>query len=626
MVMTDERGAQDLWISGVDTFNEDNPPSLDEIMSLKADYQPYYQEFHDNCGLVDDYYYRRHTEPVPEGHKQITTSKAYSIIETAVNHVDVNNVSIIVPLSSPRAKARAEKLQKFYQGTWANIKMPVKRDVTRHAFAYGIGFFKTMWRTDQWPDAPRLDDYENDEDYKEALDEFMDRRGISFPISVEQVNPQRLIWDDSKLGAHWFIEFYERHDADDLKHRFPEWSGHTERNGVINWVEYWDDKWVVYIANNEVVWSSAHGYGFVNYIPVYPANTMNSNDGLPHERYQGLLNPIFSLLDEHQRVVNAISAMVRSVAWRTLDFGSGPGRATTQEIEEVKSNYEIFGGMNTVGKVEVKPSPMVVLPPDLFSQRDNLETQIEESTFPNVIRGMRPKGVSSGFQVSVLAGMGRLVFQGVADGMARAIEQCNTNFARLIENKVQGKLTIHARTEIHNFDQAIGPEDVKGYYENMASLKAEAPEEREREAILAQRLWNNGEGIISLYEAQRRSGVLSPLEMQLDQQAERSLRSPTIQAFIEQQVAERVGLLQQLVGQVPGQAPAMGGVNQGQFAPGLSQLQRPGETNIQGARVAAQTASQSVFPDNFGGIDSLGSILGTPNGGAQAQPNGEIVR
>ncbi len=621
MVMTDER-ASGLWISGAETFDEEQPPSFDEIKRLKTDYQTYYQKFHANCAMVDEYYYRRNTSAFPDGHQQITTAKAYSIIETAVNHVDVNNVSITVPLSSPRAKARAERLQKFYQGEWATIKMPVKRDVTRHSFAYGIGFFKTMWLADRWPDAPILDEFDDDETYKEALDDFQEKRGIANPIDIDNVNPQRMLWDDSKLGPKWAIEFYERMDVDDLKKRFPEWSGETVTNskgttGIVNWMEYWDDKWVVYIANNEVVWSSKHEYGFMPYVPVFPSNTMDSNDRPPEERYQGLLHPIFSLLDEHQRIVNAISALIRSVAWRTLDFGSGPNHASITEIEDVKGKYEIFGGFNTTGKVEVKPSPMVQVPPELFQQLSTIETQIEESTFPNVIRGIRPKGVSSGFEVSVLSGMGRLVFQGTADGMARGIEQCNSRFAMLIENKVRGKLTVHARTEIHNFDQAIGPEDIRGYHENIVSLKAEAPEEREREAILAMKLWNGGEGLISLYDAMKRSGVINPLEMQVDMQSERSMRGPAIQAAIEQALLERIGLLQQLLS-AAGPAPAGG--NSGQFDE--FQLQRPGESGIQGQRMETNQANASTFPGNIGGLDVMGGLLSQAGGTGINTPSG----
>lgn len=212
--------------------------------------------------------------------------------------------------------------------------------------------------------------------------------------------------------------------------------------------------------------------------------------------------------------------------------------------------------------------------------------------------------------MSVLAGMGRLVFQGTADGMAHAIEQVNMKFAKLIENKIRGRITVHARSEAHNFDQTIGPDDIRGYYENIVSLKAEAPEEREREALLAFRLWNGGNGIISMYEACR-SGVVNPLEEQLQMGAEKIMNSPQIQEQQVQLAMEGVGLLGQLAETATGMAGG-GGIGN-QFLPGQAQLQRPGEANIQQARVASQQQNMGgVFPQGLGGIANIGNRLGTP--------------
>jgi hypothetical protein len=68
------------------------------------------------------------------------------------------------------------------------------------------------------------------------------------------------------------------------------------------------------------------------------------------------------------------------------------------------------------------------------------------------------------------------------------------------------------------------------------------------------------------------------------------------------------------------------GVNPGSQNIGGAQLQRPGERMMQQARVASNQATPSVYPEGFGGIDSLGNILGGPTGGAQGMPSGQTVR
>lgn len=605
-------------IAGVDTVQADTPPSLEYILSLFSDARNYFQGFHNECNKVDDYYYGRNAIPAPEGFAAVRTARSRSIINTATDHVDVNNVSIDVPAASLRAKARAEKLKKFYQGAWLNIKAPVKRTVVRHTFAYGIGWLKTMFESMRWPDSPILEDFDSETDYKDALADFMDKRGVSWPILVENVNPKRLIWDLSKVGPRWVIEFYER-PSRDIQQRYPHWS--SKKSGEsppASWIEYWDTEWAVYIADNEVVFAEKHGYGFMPFEPVLPANSMDWDDRAPQERYQGLLHGSFDLLDEHARSMTAYSAILQSVAWTTVDF-SGPANLA----EQARRNYELFGGKNLIPTgVEVRPSPKLPIPPEILQHLNMVETQLEEATFPNVVRGIRPRGVSTGFAVSVLAGMGRLVFQGVADGMARTIEQCNSNFAKLIENKLRGRITVHARYDVHNFDQTIGPEDIRGYYENTASLKAEAPEEREREALLALRLWDRGQGIISMYDAQRRAGVINPFEMQLEMAAEALIASPTFRGIQEQLAAQRMGLLsQQAEATESVAAPGLGN----EFM-GLGALPRVGEGAIQEQRVRTRNEQQSrVFPRGIGGLDILGRALGGAPGRAQGMPSGQTV-
>jgi hypothetical protein len=603
---------------------KDSAPKLDMVLSLVQDYSTYYREFHGACRIADDYYFGRNAIPTAEGMEKdvIRPATALAIVNIATDHVDVNNIDIDVPPASPRARARAGRLQKFYQGVWANIKAPVKRTAVKHSFNYGIGFLKVMWNSDRWPSPPILDEFDDDDEYREALADFMDERSIKFPFEVGNVNPKFALWDDSKLAMKWFIEVYTR-DVSSIKRQYPEWAIPAEGQ-VTNWMEYWDDEWFGYIAGNQwVEGPHRHGYGFLPYVPILPGNSMDWNDGAPHERYRSILAPIYNLLDAEARLATQYEAVLRQYAWRTRKF-TGPIQQATAAAEA----WEEFGGMNVlpVG-VDESESSKIAPPQELLQQLNLVQTMIEEATFPNVIRGVRPKGVSSGFGISVLAGMGRLVFQGVADGMARAIEQANSRFALLVQNKAKGRVTIHARSEVHNFDQAIGPDDVKGYTENIVILKAEAPEEREREAHLAFMLWNGGNGIISMYEAQKRAGVVNPLEEQNQMSAEQMLLA--LRPRMAMMAEERLGLIEQLAQAAGGDGlPPEGGNGLGnQFIPGMGQGNRVNEAGIQQQRMETNAANQQagVFPEGQGGMDILGSLLGAAPGGAQGMPSGQTV-
>lgn len=616
MVMAPER-QNGLWNAGDPT--DDTAPRLEWVLALKHDYQEYYRPFHDQCRAEEDYYFQRYTPPTPDGFKPVIPATARAIVDVATDHVDVDNISIDVPPPSQRAKARAERQKKFLEGFWLNVKKPVKRTAVKHAFTYGVAFLKIMWDADRWPDMPTFDRYDGDEDaYREALRDFMDARGIAFPFALVNVNPKHLLWDDSRTRIKWCIEFYE-YQVRDLRRRYPEWATTKADGDMATWMEYWDEEWFGYIVDNEwVEGPHRHGYGFNSYVQLLPSRALDWGDGPPQERFQGILYPVHNLLDEEAHLATMYSAIIRQFAWPALDF-TGP----KAQADAAAADYELFGAKNVVPTgVVVSQSPRIAPPQEVMSELAQVQTMIEEATFPNVVRGIRPKGVSTGFGVSVLAGMGRLVFQGVASGVGNGFEEINARALLLVQNKAKGRVTVHGYTDVGALDQTIGPDDVRGWVANRVILKAEAPEERERESLLAMRL--NQARIISLYETQRRVGITNPLEEQNQMAAEElMLALRPVQAALAQQ---RLGLFDQLAqaASLTGQGTNMGNM----FQPGQSQGSRLDEFGIQRQRVqtrAANDASPGVFPSGMGGLNLLGGLLGTPGGGAVGMPSGQTI-
>ena len=623
MVLATRDRAAGFWVPGYwkNEAEKDVPPTEDELLNLFKEGRRYFEPFYAQCRNEEAYILGTKAIPHPAGVDPVWPATAYSIVQTATDHVDVNNLSIDVP-APPRARARAERIKKFYQGAWLAIKDPVLRTVVDQSFLYGIGWLRTMFAAEKWPDAPKLDDFPGDNDYREAMADFQDLRCISWPLAVDVIKPTNMIWDDSRSDRpRWAIEWYEM-PMRDLARRYPAWALEADSQQMSSFFMYWDEEWVSYMVNQKLVVQGRHGYGFMPMTPLLPAMSHTFADGPPQDRYKGILHHAHSLLDEEARLMTQMGALVRTNAYRTLDF-HGSEQIATKTAEE----YELFGGKNVIpSTVTVEASPMLQMPQDLGDQLTRVQNYIEQVTFPNVVRGMRPRGVSAGFAISVMAGMGRLKFQGVADGLRHAIEDVNGKFARLVENKIKGRITVHARTEVHIFDQSIEPDDIKGLYENRVQVKAEAPEEREREGILAMRQYQAG--ILSLYEAMRRSGIINPLEEQMQIRAEQLLNTPEFIAAQTQLLLDKLGLPNQLAQSV---SPTLSGAltpgtNTGSQNLGGSQLQRPGEANIQRARVASNQNGARVFPQGMGGLDSLGSILGGATGGAQGVPSGQTVR
>lgn len=624
-VTNEQRELTKPWVAG-DTIRFPEAPDLPQILHLFRDYRDFYRMMHAGANKADDYYQNRNVIAKPESADEVRPGTARSIVDVATDHVDINNIAIDVPPPSPRGKARAERIKKFLQHFWMSLKTPVKRTGVHSANKDGIGFWKLMWATEMWPDAPDMESFGNPdveedfnlEGYRKALDDWSEKRKITFPFKLFNIQSTNLLWDDSRVGMKWVIEFHES-TIGDVRRKYPEWTTLKSDDDITTWMEYWDDTWYAYIADNEwVVKPRKHGYGFMPYTQIIPARSGNFDTGRPQDRFQSILFPVYSLLDSEARLMTQYEAMVRKYAWKTLDF-----KGNRRAAEEVAEAYETWGAKNVIpDNVDVLVSPEVHVPQDILRLLDIVQTAIEEATFPNVVRGVRPRGVSAGFAISVLAGQGRLVFQGVADGIARAVEQVNTNVLKLIENKARGAVTVHARSEIHDFDQTIGPDDIRGLVENVAELTAEAPEEAERRSFLALRLKEGG--IISTAEAMRRSGVTNPLEEQNQIATELILE----QLRGEQALQVQQLLAQQEAGQLAEVAEPLqgGGQNIGnQFTPGQAQPQRVAERNIQQARVASQQGQESVFPQGMSGLDALARRIGAAGGPGIRVPSGQRV-
>jgi hypothetical protein len=613
-----------------DTITDPSPPSLEFIKTLIEDRETYFQAFHAQCELEEEYYFLRRSIPTAmeaDFDDFVYPATARAIVDVATDHVDVNNVSIDIPLML-RSKARAERIKKFLLGSWLNIRGPQKRTAVKHSNLYGIYFWKPMFDVDNWPNAPLLADFGavhrdgetilfRESEYIEAQKEFMAKRRLTFPFVLRNRNPRNMLWDDSRNGPMWSI-YREETTAGDIRRKYPQWISNKPNAEPSTWTEYEDNVWYAYIADGQFIdgGPKMHGYGFIPTVIGIPGTAADWDEGPPEDRYQGILHPVHNLLDTEARLATQIEVILRTVAWRTIDF-----KGNKQQVDAVRDEYDLWGGKNWISpNVEVQASPMLNLPPDLISQLGMVQSMIEAATFPNVVRGMRPTGISTGFGVSVLAGQGRLRFQPHADGIARGIEQVNMAWLKLIENRLRTSVTVNARSEIHSFDQVLSPDDIKGYYENVVSLKAEAPEEREREALLAIQLRSAPGGpLISLYEAMRRAGVANPLEEQNQIAAELLLvgaREKQLQEFLE-----RLGTNEQ-----EQLAEAAGGNVGNRFVPGMPQLQRIGERNVQQARQASRDGRPSVFPRGQGGLDILGSLLGGAPGGAQGMPSGQTIR
>lgn len=602
-------------------------PTVSQIAAMLDSSKNYYSKFHFNCREVDDYYYMRNRifgaeEQYPF---QVNPATAMSIIDTAVNHVNIENLDIEVPAPSPSARGKAEKMSKFLMGFWHGQPRPVLRQRCFDAFAYGVAWSKIQFAPERWPVAPMREMFDTDKDYYAAVIEFIDKRHISRPFTVRSVHPTNIVWDDSELGPRWVIEFYDR-PTQDVFRRFPEWNGQAS-DGYTQWIEYWDDKYCVFIAGNQIVRTYEHGYDFLPYTMVEPADSLRSYSGRPEERYQGFVHPILSLIDAEARYMTRADAIWARYSYPSVDFRND---SNDESARRDAGRYKLFGARNVLSRgTEVDVSPMPQQSPDTPFLLNEVRMARQKATYPDVVDGFNPTGVSAGWALGLMASSGALAFSGVASGIARSIEEDNEKLLRMVETKAGVPVTVSARTTRRRFEQRISPDDIRHYYTNHVILKAEAPEEQERSALLGKNLYQAD--IISKMEAMRRAGVQRPMEEMTWMQAEKWLETDMIRMFSEQEIAKRYKLLDQLLMLQNAEGAGGGGdvlgglLNTGNRFEGLPQLPRMDERSIQAGRVASLQGQQSVYPQGISDLAMLGGRMATNPGTPQRTPNGRMV-
>ena len=601
-------------------------PTCEYVRSLMSTYKDYFSTFHAQCRKADEYIANENEIPVPEDEEgnglgdPVHTGLARSIVKTAADHIDTENMSVEV-LTSPRARGRGQRIAKGITGMWLSIKEPALRQAKESVYTYGVGFLKAQFKAEEWPDSPRHDDYDDVQDWSSAFKDWFESRKILFPISDTSPNPRNLIWDDSRSGMRWVIEFYQA-TGHDLRLQFPQFVG--DPSGQFMYWEYWDDEWFGIMAGKEdgsegqwVEGPYKHGYGRLNYRMIDPVNSVTGDIGEPAKRFVPLFGYSFDLLDAVDRSISDYLLILRKSAYPARIW-----RNPSREIaEDDAGSFAGWGAENVAqANTTIDMVPQPIPPAQILDVVPMLLRFVERGTHPGIVQGERPAGVSSGFMVSVLAGMGRLSFGPYAEALARAIEGINMVFLDILENKIQTPIVVSARTEARNFDQTIGPKDIAGIRENRVTLRAEAPEERERQTALAIQARGAPNGpIVSRLEAIKRSGSPNPLEEL--QQIDAEIVADMAFQIAAQQLAQELVAGQEPESAVGQQAAGIlaDRVNTGQFGP--IQPPRPGEAAIQQRRVASRMEGERAYPTQ-GGLDLLGGRLGGATGGGIRLPSG----
>jgi hypothetical protein len=608
--------------------------SLFWIAEKSATGNEIFRNFKNQCKMLDDFFLNDFDFSVPENGTMIRLGTAQSVINTLVAHVSPQFLDISVPPPGPRGQARAENMEKFLTGAHHMIehRSPVYRELTKHAGLYGIAWEKLEFIANEWSDFPEPPPHmEEDETYRERVQEVIEKRSITWPIKSIAVNPQNLVWDmNNGTQPRWVIYEYQV-DAEWVQAHFPEWGKYTK--GYVKFQEVWTASQVAYVANNEwVMQPRRHGYGRLPWIMYWPQMGLDTGSSEPEKLYMGLLNGSIEMIRAQSQLASHYIDIVGKSAWPTLEFTGPPGIT-----EEVQAAWD-----DTPGSKNIKPPQVQVgvgqtprPPAEIGIAKQFLDEAIEANTVPAVARGQRPTGAASGYHTAVLAGIASLNFGAVKEAMERGLQDKGEIILRIVELVIDDKVTVFGKTEAGVLDAAIKPSDIKGHYVNIVRINSVSPEEQERRLNLWANLWRSG--YVDLDTALRKGGVSNPLEVRAKILEEQFLNSPGIQEQLQAAAASRIPTIQNII-EAAGQSSspqiptpeqtalnilntqgAMQLPNAGNFQPGNQMGTRP-----QAPGTGIPTTTRPVMPGSIDEMRQTAAAIAGPRSGNVRVPTADI--
>ena len=440
----------------------------------------HFAKFWLKCRKADEYIRGDFDFPTTDNGTQVRLGTAHSIVKTLTDHITPPFIDITVPPPGPRGQARAEKIERFLKGSNHRLEQetPTRRIINFQMGSYGVAWEKTEFIGSRWADFPEppLDSGGIDK-YRDELEVAMTKRAVEWPIATKAVNPQQVIWDtNNHYNPRWIIHFFDI-DAEWVKAHFPSWDG-PRGTGKVQFVEAWTHSQVAYMADRKwVMKARPHGYKIRPWTMYWPQTGITTLGNKPEDLYWGILDGNFEMIQAESQLASHYIDIVNNSTWPVRDFTGPPGMA-----DEVMNKYDIRpGAMNVIPpNVEVsiakvpEPSQTIIIAKNLFDQA------IQDNTAPSVTRGERPTGSNSGFETSVLSGIGRLNFAAWLYASSRGLQHRNEIILSIVENVIRDRVTVWGQTETGTIDATISPKDIKGHHVNFVQLNPTAPEERER--------------------------------------------------------------------------------------------------------------------------------------------------
>lgn len=561
---------------------------------------------------------------VPSGYDAYYTGTANALIGAAADHITGDQPQIKVPeaSNSKDAQRRSERIEKGLQAAQKQADAVQTDNIRRTLVLNGLwsGMYACkgpIFQAEKWGVIPTQDKYEDrpESDYQTDLDKYLANKKLIWPIYRRAIDPRTLFPDPGTTGRKWVIQKYMR-TVGDIMAQHDDWDGRIKgmsrsdkpmpETSEVDWLEYWDEHYRIYAAGGVIIDKvREHYYGR----PPYQIRSAGYgiDTGKPEERFRSIIYPARTLINAQIAILNQIIAITRRTAWPMAlqPTGAGLTEIAPGTIKDIPAEFiEKIRGFDMF-------SPQVL--DGLLKVYETLGEQIEQATFPNVVKGIRAQGIASGYGQNSLVAEAKVKFGPAVVNLEAIESDYNLALAHCVQHVIEEPLPVWGETKWGKLDAVLDPDDLSDLRQVSVTINPKLPTDRANEVAIGQILLQL-KAIDRSTFIQDYAGYPQPGEMMERIAADEAMENPAIKNVIALAAALENGYIKEVInyarelGMDPGALLQMVGFGQQQQGGGGPPVGQP-------SSVAPQIAAQRpAVPAQ--------SMLGQPN---KSQPGAPMT-
>ena len=539
---------------------------------------------------------------------RVVLPTARDVVDTAVNHTDINNARIYANKKSTSdiSKENAEMLRKFALGlihrTNVESQIAPGHVGAKHYWIHGLAVYKTVWDADRWLDKPKQEEGESEDVYNERLDEWRATSHLSLPIVIQAVNPANIMPDPYTGGNLYVFETHTR-SVFDTKIQWPNWTnplgrGNDDETEYISW---WNNQYRCDLIDGEPlkrmgVWK--HKYGFIPFTLIESGLGNLSKDAKPEDRYVGLLRMIFYLLVSESTNYSLHDILMKRETLKGGQIIGGDANA----VVEISQKYGEYSRLPE--GVEIKDWDVKIPPQSSMAHLGITHDYIAGHAAPRAVRGLSETGVRSGADRRLIMTEAAAIYRYATPAFAHGWANILTKCAMLVKNVIPSDFDIWARTPTDEFDVPVKKNKFREPFNFYVEFAPISEEDEYRRHDDLERLVSSG--IVTRDWARRQMSNVDATAMAREEEKERLRMSPAYNQIKDQYLALRMNDVLGVVPQTPqGQEGIVPGTPTGEagrrMEPIVPQRAQPGTAEALQNQMAQQRSQISPTQQGMGG-------------------------